>query len=87
MWAAPSSADSPGQEEIAVGLWHNLKVRLGLEDDWDDEYYEDDAGYADEQAEDEAYAPAPAPSRRELSGRDSDYGRGLGSICALLGLR
>jgi cell division inhibitor SepF len=29
-----------------VGLWHSLKVRLGLEDDWDDDYYED---------EDEAY--------------------------------
>jgi len=28
-----------------VGLWHSIKVRLGLEDDWDeeyDEYYEDD---------------------------------------------
>jgi cell division inhibitor SepF len=23
-----------------VGLWHNIKVRLGLEDDWDEEYDE-----------------------------------------------
>lgn len=40
-----------------MGLWHNLKVRLGLEDDWDDEYYEDDATYAEGPAEEEAYAP------------------------------
>lgn len=27
-----------------MGLWHNIKVRLGLEDDWDEEYdeYEDE---------------------------------------------
>lgn len=25
-----------------MSLWHNIKVRLGLEDNWDDEYYEDD---------------------------------------------
>jgi len=25
-----------------VGFWHRMKVRLGLEDEWDDEYYDDD---------------------------------------------
>jgi cell division inhibitor SepF len=30
-----------------VGLWQNIKVRLGLEDDWDEDYYEDDEGYHD----------------------------------------
>ncbi|MBE0416588.1 MAG: cell division protein SepF [Coriobacteriia bacterium] len=28
-----------------MGLWHNIKVRLGLADDWDDEYYDDDDEY------------------------------------------
>jgi len=56
-----------------VGLWHNLKVRLGLEDEWDDEYYEDDAGFHDEH-EDEAYAE---PVRQEPPYR-SPYGSGAG---------
>jgi cell division inhibitor SepF len=56
-----------------VGLWHNLKVRLGLEDEWDDEYYEDDAAYHDEH-EDEAYAE---PERQEPPYR-SPYGSGAG---------
>lgn len=30
-----------------MGLWHNIKVRLGLEDDWDDEY--DDDYYDDDE--------------------------------------
>ena len=25
-----------------MGLWQNIKVRLGLEDDWEEEYYDDD---------------------------------------------
>jgi cell division inhibitor SepF len=33
---------------MAVGLWHRMKVRLGLEDDWDDEYYEDEEGDYDD---------------------------------------
>ena len=40
-----------------MGLWQRMKVRLGLEDDWDEEYYEDDEGYhaeADEDVEFEA---------------------------------
>jgi len=43
-----------------------MKVRLGLEDEWDDEgYYEDDE-YAPEQAyeEDDDYTPAPSRSSR-----------------------
>ncbi|MDP2182500.1 MAG: cell division protein SepF [Actinomycetota bacterium] len=36
-----------------MGLWHNIKVRLGLEDDWDDEYYEDDE-FADGNAADDS---------------------------------
>jgi cell division inhibitor SepF len=59
-----------------VGLWHNLKVRLGLEDDWDDEYYEDDAEYADEPAEEEAFAASPP--RREEAPYRSPYGSGAG---------
>jgi cell division inhibitor SepF len=60
-----------------VGLWHNLKVRLGLEDDWDDEYYEDDVQYAEEPAEEEAYAPTT--SRRDTTPPyQSPYGSGAG---------
>jgi cell division inhibitor SepF len=54
---------------MAVSFWHNLKVRLGLEDDWDDEYYEEDAAYH-EPDEDEAF-PAEAPY-------ESPYGSGAG---------
>jgi cell division inhibitor SepF len=50
-----------------------LKVRLGLEDDWDDEYYEDE-GYHEPEDEDEAFA---APSRRS-EGYQSPYGSGAG---------
>jgi cell division inhibitor SepF len=53
-----------------VGLWHDLKVRLGLEDDWEDEYYDEEYHEAD--AADEAFAnPEPAPYR-------SPYGSGAG---------
>jgi cell division inhibitor SepF len=55
-----------------VSFWHNLKVRLGLEDDWDDAYYEDDAPHHDHDDDgDEAFAP----SRRD-PGYDSPYGSG-----------
>jgi len=56
-----------------VGLWHDLKVRLGLEDDWDDEYYEEDAEHydADDDA-DEAFAPRREPPYQ------SPYGSGAG---------
>jgi cell division inhibitor SepF len=44
-----------------VSLWHRIKVRLGLEDEWDDEYYEGDEEeyYEDEVVtDDDAYAPS-----------------------------
>ncbi len=55
-----------------MGLWHRIKVRLGLEDEWDDEYYEEeDEGYYEAGVEaDEAFAPP----RRTSS--DSPYGSG-----------
>lgn len=56
-----------------MSLWHRVKVRLGLEDEWDDEYYEDDEeGYDDGEDEvaDEAYAP------RRSASYDSPYGSG-----------
>ena len=56
-----------------MGLWHNLKVRLGLEDEWDDEYYDDEVDPQDEH-EDEAYAE---PARQEPPYR-SPYGSGAG---------
>ena len=58
-----------------MSLWRDLKVRLGLEDDWDEEYYEEDAGYheADDSA-DEAFAPA----RHEEPPYRSPYGSGAG---------
>jgi cell division inhibitor SepF len=58
-----------------VSLWRDLKVRLGLEDDWDDEYYEDDAEYHEPEDDgDEAFA---APRREEPPYR-SPYGSGAG---------
>jgi cell division inhibitor SepF len=55
-----------------VSLWHRMKVRLGLEDDWDDEYYEEDE-YADpgDAAADEAFADAP-----DAAPYQSPYGSG-----------
>ena len=41
-----------------MGLWHRVKVRLGLEDEWDDEYYED-----------EYYEDAPAVVEDEYDDR------------------
>ncbi len=57
-----------------MGLWHRMKVRLGLEDEWDDEYYDDDEYYEPEVDD----APeAHTPSRRSAS-YDSPYGSGAG---------
>jgi cell division inhibitor SepF len=56
-----------------VSLWHRIKVRLGLEDEWDDEYYEnDDEDYyeAEAQEPDDAFAP------RRSASYDSPYGSG-----------
>jgi len=55
-----------------VSLWHRIKVRLGLEDEWDDEYYDDDEYYEPEAAEaPDAYAPP-----RRGPGYESPYGSG-----------
>jgi cell division inhibitor SepF len=54
-----------------VSFWHNLKVRLGLEDDWDDAYYEDDASHHDHDDDDEAFAPPRGEAPYE-----SPYGSG-----------
>jgi len=57
-----------------VGLWHRMKVRLGLEDEWDDEYYDDDEYYEPEADEEpESFAPA-----RRSASYDSPYGSGAG---------
>jgi cell division inhibitor SepF len=60
-----------------VGLWHRVKVRLGLEDEWDDEYYDDEE---DEYYEDEPVAAAEdtyAPQRRSSTPPyESPYGSG-----------
>lgn len=57
-----------------MSLWHRIKVRLGLEDEWDDEYYDDEV-YAEESSydEDEEYET----SRRSGS-HGSPYGSGAG---------
>lgn len=53
-----------------MGLWHRVKVRLGLEDEWDDEYY-DDEYYEDDPGEvEDDYQPARHASH------DSPYGSG-----------
>jgi len=57
-----------------VSLWHRLKVQLGLEDEWEDEYLEDeDEGY--HQEEESTGHDARVPSRRTPS-YDSPYGSG-----------
>lgn len=52
-----------------MSFWHRIKVRLGLEDEWDDEYYDDD--YADDEVD--GYEPAAASGRRD-PGLQSPYG-------------
>lgn len=52
-----------------MGLWHQLKVRLGLEDDWDDEYYDDD-----EYEDDDHDVVTESDSRRESATYQSPYG-------------
>jgi len=55
-----------------VGLFHNIKVRLGLADDWDDEY-------DDEYYDDDEYEETPEPSSsdgfvgRRVTSYDSPY--------------
>lgn len=56
-----------------MGFWQRMKVRLGLEDEWDDEYYDEDeyAGTPADDDEDDGYVPP-----RHASG--SPYGSGAG---------
>jgi cell division inhibitor SepF len=56
-----------------VGLWHRMKVRLGLEDDWDDEYYDDED---DEYADDGHDTGSASDSRREAAPYQSPYDSG-----------
>lgn len=51
-----------------MSLWHRMKVRLGLEDEWDDEYYDDD----------EYYEPEAFPASRRSASHDSPYNSGAG---------
>ena len=53
-----------------MGLWQRMKVRLGLEDDWDEYYDEDEEYVEDDDTEFEA------PSHREPY--KSPYGSGAG---------
>lgn len=56
-----------------MGFWHRMKVRLGLEDEWDeDAYYEDDEYVADEP--DELEDDYPVAPRR--GGDQSPYDSG-----------
>lgn len=55
-----------------MGFWHRMKVRLGLEDEWDDEYYDDDT-YVAEEPDD--YDDDDRDPRRAKS-YDSPYGSG-----------
>lgn len=54
-----------------MSWWHRVKVRLGLEDEWDDEYYDDDQEeYYEAEADDadDAYTP------RRSASYDSPFG-------------
>lgn len=55
-----------------MGLWHNIKVKLGLEDEYDDEYYEDEE-YSGDDYDDEDEGAVP----RHV-GYESPYGSGAG---------
>lgn len=56
-----------------MSLWHRVKVRLGLEDEWDDEYYDEEEEYYEEEATEtpDVYTPS-----RRASGSDSPYSSG-----------
>ena len=56
-----------------MSLWHRVKVRLGLEDEWDDEYYDEEEEYYEDEASE--VAEVYAPSRRG-AGHDSPYSSG-----------
>lgn len=54
-------------------MWHRIKVRLGLEDEWDEEYYEDDEYYDDDPAEAESDWGS---TRHSFADEDSPYSSG-----------
>jgi len=56
-----------------VGFWRDLKVRLGLEDDWDNEYDDEGGEYDVEGEADDAFAE---PDREQTY--QSPYGSGAG---------
>lgn len=56
-----------------MSLWHRIKVRLGLEDEWDDEYYDDE--YYEPETED---APEAYSAPRRSASHDSPYSSGAG---------
>lgn len=55
-----------------MGLWHNIKVRLGLEDDWDDEYDDYDEADSDSGSDDDGFVGR--------SVYESPYGSGSAGI-------
>ena len=62
-----------------MGFWHRVKVRLGLEDEWDDEgYYEDDDEFGPE-AVDEEFDDFP-PSRRHTEHSAYDSGANANAV-------
>lgn len=58
-----------------MSVWHRIKVRLGLEDEWGDEEYYDEEYYDDGPAEAESDW---APRHQRGHGYDSPYGSGAG---------
>jgi cell division inhibitor SepF len=54
-----------------------MKVRLGLEDEWDDEYYDDEEYEAENSAAEEEEYPPP---RRSGSGSPFESGAGAGAV-------
>lgn len=62
-----------------MGLWHRVKVRLGLEDEWDEDgYYEDEEYLADEPDEfEDDYAPS---SRRPTDHSPYDSGANANAV-------
>lgn len=55
-----------------MSLWHRMKVRLGLEDEWDDEYYDEEEYYDDPAEPDDDWTPPRNQSKA------SPYGSGAG---------
>lgn len=56
-----------------MGLWHRMKVRLGLEDEWDEEYYDDEEYVEESEDFDDASQGRRGP------GYQSPYGSAAGA--------